>query len=99
MRQLCHKRDGQSPKATPMMPDGKTALVSCQVTGHTYKETGDGHVEIPNYLNRQFNIEALNQVWCSGVIYIWTGSHCAYLSVVIDLYARISVASDNFAIT
>lgn len=66
----------------------KLGLISCQVPGHTYKKTGDEHVEIPNYLNRQFNVEAPNQVWCGDVTYIWTGSRWAYLAVVIDLFAR-----------
>ncbi len=66
----------------------KLGLVSCQIPGHKYKKTGDEHVEIPNYLERQFNVEAPNQVWCGDVTYIWTGNRWAYLAIVIDLFAR-----------
>lgn len=66
----------------------KLGLISCQVPGHTYKKTGDEHVEIPNHLERQFGVSAPNRVWCGDVTYIWTGSRWAYLAVVIDLYAR-----------
>ncbi|WP_371417665.1 IS3 family transposase, partial [Salinivibrio sp. VYel6] len=66
----------------------KLDLVSCQIPSHIYKKTGDEHVEIPNHLDRQFNVEAPNQVWCGDVTYIWTGSRWAYLAVVIDLFAR-----------
>ncbi|MEI7199390.1 MULTISPECIES: DDE-type integrase/transposase/recombinase [Pectobacterium] len=29
-----------------------------------------------------------NQVWCDDVTYIWGGKRWAYLSVVLDLFAR-----------
>lgn len=66
----------------------KLGLISCQVPGHTYKKTGDEHVEVPNHLARQFNVEAPNRVWCGDVTYIWTGKRWAYLAVVMDLFAR-----------
>jgi len=66
----------------------KLGLISCQVPGHIDKKTGDEHVEIPNYLDRQFNVDAPNKVWCGDITYIWTGNRWAYLAVVIDLFAR-----------
>ena len=66
----------------------KLGLISCQIPGHTYKKTGNEHVEIPNELNRQFNVEAPNRVWCGDVTYIWTGKRWAYLAVVMDLFGR-----------
>jgi len=66
----------------------KLGLISCQVPGHTYKKTGDEHVEVPNHLARQFNVAAPNRVWCGDVTYIWTGKRWAYLAVVMDLFAR-----------
>ncbi len=66
----------------------KLGLVSCQVPGHSYKKTGDEHVEIQNYLDREFDVVAPNRVWCGDVTYIWTGARWAYLAVVVDLYAR-----------
>jgi putative transposase len=45
------------------------------------------HVEIPNYLDRQFAVTAPNQVWCSDMTDIGVGSRWVYLAVVIDLFA------------
>ncbi|MBE0401360.1 DDE-type integrase/transposase/recombinase [Halomonas sp. FME1] len=66
----------------------KLGLVSCQVPGHTYKQTGDEHVDVPNHLERQFNVVAPNRVWCGDVMYLWVGNRWAYLAVVIDLFTR-----------
>lgn len=66
----------------------KLGLVSCQIHGHTYKKIGDENIEIPNYLERQCNVEALTQVSCGDVTYIWNGSRWAYLAIVIELFAR-----------
>lgn len=46
------------------------------------------HDLIPNRLNRQFNVDKPNQVWCGDVTCIWVGSRWAYLAVVMDLFAR-----------
>ena len=66
----------------------KLGLISCQIPGHTYKKTGHEHVEISNELDRQFNPDEPNRVWCGDVTYIWTGHRWAYLAVVMDLFAR-----------
>ena len=66
----------------------KLGLISCQIPGHTYKKTGQEHVEISNELDRQFNPDEPNRVWCGDVTYIWTGQRWAYLAVVMDLFAR-----------
>jgi putative transposase len=41
-----------------------------------------------NLLDRSFNVERANQVWCGDVTYIWIGTQWCYLAVVMDLYAR-----------
>lgn len=56
--------------------------------GPRYKKTGGEMCIIPNYLNREFNVSAPNQVWCGDVTYIWAGTGWIYLAVVLDLYAR-----------
>ena len=66
----------------------KLGLVSCQTREHRYKKASNEHVETPNELARQFNVEAPNRVWCGDVTYIWTGNRWAYLAVVLDLFAR-----------
>ena len=63
-------------------------LVSCQQPTHRYNKAEKEHLSIPNVLNRQFNPDAPNQVWCGDVTYIWTQSGWLYLAVVLDLYAR-----------
>ena len=63
-------------------------LVSYQPPGHRYKTANNAHIEIPNELDRQFNVEAPNRVWCGDVTYIWAGNRWAYSAVVLDLFAR-----------
>lgn len=63
-------------------------LESCQPGSHTYKTVEQAHVEIPNILNRQFDVAAPNLYWCGDITYIWTGSSWSYLALVIDLYGR-----------
>lgn len=63
-------------------------LQSCQQPKHFYKHAERENVEIPNELNREFNVVAPDQVWCGDVTYIWTGARWAYLAIVLDLYAR-----------
>jgi transposase InsO family protein len=41
-----------------------------------------------NTLNRQFTVEAPNQVWAGDITYIWTAEGWLYLAVVLDLYSR-----------
>lgn len=66
----------------------KLDIQSCQFPNHCYKKANQAHVEIPNHLNRQFNVTLPNQVWCGDVTYIWTGCRWAYLAIVLDLFAR-----------
>jgi len=63
-------------------------LKSCQQPKHTYKKAKQAHIEIPNHLNREFDVAAPDQVWCGDVTYIWTGQRWAYLALVMDLFAR-----------
>lgn len=63
-------------------------LVSTQPPSHTYRKAEQPHLDIPNVLDREFNVEAPNEVWTGDITYIWTGSRWAYLAVVIDLFAR-----------
>lgn len=63
-------------------------LKSCQLPRHAYRKAQQEHVEIPNHLNREFEVSAPNQVWCGDVTYVWTGKRWAYLAIVMDLFAR-----------
>ncbi len=63
-------------------------LESCQPPKHRYKKAKQAHVEIPNHLDRKFNVEAPNKIWCGDVTYIWVGNRWAYLAIVMDLFSR-----------
>lgn len=63
-------------------------LVSSQQPKHRYKKADQPHVDIPNLLERQFDVAAPNTVWTGDITYIWTGKRWGYLALVLDLYAR-----------
>ena len=42
----------------------------------------------PNLLNRQFEVERPDTVWCTDITYLWTLQGWLYLAVVLDLYSR-----------
>ena len=63
----------------------ESGLVCKQPGPHKYKQATVEHISIPNKLNRQFDAQKPNQVWCGDSTYIWTGKRCAYLAVVSDL--------------
>ena len=65
-----------------------SGLVSRQPGPHKYKQVGVERLDIPNYLDREFDVDRPDQVWCGDITYIWAGSRWVYLAVVIDLYAR-----------
>ncbi len=53
-------------------------LTSCQPGAHRYKAARSERPDIPNRLNRQFDVAAPDQVWRG-----WS-----YLATVLDLYSR-----------
>jgi putative transposase len=63
-------------------------LVCKQPGAHRYKPAEDQRVDIPNRLDRQFTVDAPDQVWCGDISYIWTGRRWHYLAAVLDLYRR-----------
>lgn len=44
--------------------------------------------ELINILNKDFNPEELNAVWCLDITYIWTYEGFVYLTSIMDLYSR-----------
>jgi len=42
----------------------------------------------PNLLNRNFDVDRPNTVWCSDITYLWTMEGWLYLAVIIDLFSR-----------
>ncbi len=63
-------------------------LVSKQPGSHAYKRATVERLDIPNILNREFDVPAPNQVWCGDITYIWAQGKRHYLAVVLDLFAR-----------
>jgi putative transposase len=63
-------------------------LVNTQPPSHAYKKADQPHLDIPNLLDREFDVTAPNKVWAGDITYIWTGARWAYLAVVIDLFSR-----------
>ena len=64
------------------------SLKSCQPPKYPRKMGKKEHIEVSNHLNREFDVDAPNTVWCTDVTYIWTGDEWTYLAVVLDLFAR-----------
>ena len=63
-------------------------LVSTQPPSHAYKKAEQPHVDIPNLLDRAFDVERPNTIWAGDITYIWVGTRWAYLAIVIDLFSR-----------
>ena len=63
-------------------------LICKQPGPHKYKLAEVERVDIPNLLDRQFDVAAADQVWCGDISYIWAGSRWHYLAAVLDLHRR-----------
>lgn len=63
-------------------------LVSKQPGSHKYKKAVTEHPTVPNHLNREFDVDRMNQAWSGDITYIWINGQWNYLAVVMDLYAR-----------
>ncbi len=63
-------------------------LTSSQPPKHRYKKAEQPHLDVPNRLNREFDVAAPDQVWVGDITYIWTGKRWGYLAVVMDLFSR-----------
>ncbi len=48
----------------------------------------DDDPKAPNLLNRQFNVEAPDEVWAGDITYLRAGRKWVYLAVLLDLYSR-----------
>jgi putative transposase len=63
----------------------EAALISKQPGPHRYKHATVERVDIPNRLNREFDVSGPDEVWCGDITYIWAQGRWHYLAVVLDL--------------
>ncbi len=63
-------------------------LISKQPGSHAYKRATVERLDIPNLLNRTFDVPEPNQVWCGDITYIWAQGRWHYLAAVLDLHTR-----------
>jgi len=63
-------------------------LISKQPSSPKYKVASEERLDIPNILDRRFDVSSLNTIWCGDITYLWVGDCWVYLAVIIDLYAR-----------
>lgn len=73
-------------KAASLMKEAN--ISSKQPHPHKYKIAEDESRIAPNLLQRKFDVDAPNTVWCGDVTYIWAGTQWLYLTIVMDLVAR-----------
>jgi putative transposase len=63
-------------------------LVCKQPGPHAYKQATVERLDIPNHLNREFEVNTPNQVWCGDITYVWVRNRWHYLAAVLDLFSR-----------
>ncbi|WP_414158119.1 IS3 family transposase [Pseudomonas sp. BNK-45] len=66
----------------------EAGIASRQRRRHKYKSSGVEALVAPHVLKRQFEVTAMNQVWCGDVTYIKVGKRWLYFAAVLDLFAR-----------
>ncbi|MBT6265801.1 MAG: IS3 family transposase [Halieaceae bacterium] len=66
----------------------EAGLISKQPGSHRYKQATVERVDIPNRLNRKFDVSRTDEAWCGDITYIWAQGRWHYLAVVLDLYRR-----------
>ena len=71
----------------------EAGLKSRQPGPSPYKKYGQARVDIPNLLDRQFDVPEPNKVWCGDISYVWAGDRWHYLAVVMELCTRRVVGS------
>ncbi len=67
---------------------GELGLICKQPGNRAYKLATVERIDIPNVLNRQFEVGIQNKVWCGDITYLWAQGRWHYLAVVLDLFTR-----------
>lgn len=63
-------------------------LICKQPGPHKYKQATVERPDIPNRLDREFDVAGPDQAWCGDITYIWAQGRWHYLAVVLDLHRR-----------
>lgn len=63
-------------------------LISKQPGSYAYKKATVERPDIPNVLERAFDVTAPNQIWCGDITYVWAQGQWQYVAAVIYLFAR-----------
>lgn len=66
----------------------EAGIASRQRRRHKYKSSGVEALVAPHVLKREFDVTAVNQVWCGDVTYIKVGKRWLYFAAILDLFAR-----------
>ena len=66
----------------------EAGLTSRQPGAHKYRVAETERLDIPNHLDREFDVAMPNQAWCGDITYIWANNRWHYLAVVMDLHCR-----------
>jgi putative transposase len=70
-----------------LTPDVERLRLRSRVS-ELFKRATVDRLDIPNILNRAFDVTAPNLVWCGDITYIRAQGNGYYLAVVLDLFAR-----------
>ncbi len=63
----------------------EAGIASKQPGPHRYKTAQVERPDIPNHLEREFDVSAPDSVWCGDITYIWAEGRWHYLAVVLDV--------------
>lgn len=56
-------------------------VISKQPGSHAYKKATVERPDIPNVLDREFNVTSPNRVWCGDITYAWAEGRWHYLAL------------------
>ena len=86
---MLHKAGLDVPQKTVAKYMREDGLKARYVRTPTYKTTLEGfNTKLNNILNRDFNLAAPNEMWCTDITYIWTTNGFVYLTSIMDLFSR-----------
>ena len=87
--EILHKKGEKISERTVTEYMHQLHIKACYIKHHTITTISrDFSDKLKNLLNRDFNPDKPNAVWCTDITYIWTEEGFVYLSCIMDLYSR-----------